>query len=178
MPRKFLRRILPGHDTVRGYRQVRWLGGLLHDPNLWHLNRRSVAGATAIAIFIGFLPVPGQTLLAAGAAIVLRANLPISAVLVWFTNPFTMPPLFYLAYRTGVTLLDRPPTGFHFEFSLGWFMNEMLGIWQPLLLGCLILGTLGALLGYSVVRLAWRLHVLAQLTRRRTRPGAPSHRRL
>jgi uncharacterized protein (DUF2062 family) len=80
---------------IKGHKNLSFLGEKLHDPNLWHLNRRSVSAAFAIGLFAAWIPTPGQMVIAAIIALYFRANLPISVALVWITNPLTMPPMFY-----------------------------------------------------------------------------------
>ena len=58
MPKKFFRRFLPDSDTVRASKYLAWCGSWLHHPNLWHLNRHSVAGGVAIGLFAGLVPGP------------------------------------------------------------------------------------------------------------------------
>lgn len=173
MPRKFFQRLLPPPHEIRDHRHLkRFFGDLVHDANLWHLNRRSVAGAFAVGLFVAFLPIPLQMVLAAALAILFRVNLPLSVVLVFITNPFTIPPLFYLAYKLGSLLLGQTPEPLQIELSLEWVMNQMGRIWQPLLLGSLLLGSLSSALGYVGVRLIWRFHIVSRLLKRRKRkPG-------
>jgi uncharacterized protein (DUF2062 family) len=78
MPRKFFRKYLPSAAEVRGNRLVAPFGGLLQHPNLWHLNRDSVAGAVAIGLFAGLVPGPLQMLTAHAHAIPQRRNLPVA----------------------------------------------------------------------------------------------------
>ena len=85
----------------------RWLGRAFHEPALWHPTRRSVAGGVAVGLFVSWIPVPLQMLLAAVLASVVRVHVPVSMVMVWFTNPLTIGPLLYAAWRTGSTLLGR-----------------------------------------------------------------------
>jgi len=143
---------------------------MLHNPALWHLNRHSVAGAFFVGLMIAFAPVPFQMLLAASLAIILRVNIPISVALVWLTNPFTMPPLFYFAYKVGQWVLSVPEHDFHFEISWNWLLHGLNHVWQPFLLGCFILGSLTGVVGYLFVRFAWRGYVLYKW---RHRPGKP-----
>ena len=82
------------------------------------MNRRSVSVACAIGLFCAFIPIPFQMILAAGLAIIVRCNLPIAVALVWITNPITMPPLFFLAYKMGAFLTDVHLGPFEFELSL------------------------------------------------------------
>jgi uncharacterized protein (DUF2062 family) len=169
MPRKFLKRYLPHPVQVRDHKQLRMFGRLLHQPDLWHLNRRSVSGAFAVGLFAAFVPIPFQMVLAAAAAIAARVNLPLSVALVWITNPITMTPLFYFAYLVGAFVLGTQAQHVEFEMSLRWFVSELDAIWQPFLLGCFLTGATSAVLGYYTVRLVWRWYVVRQLRRKRAR---------
>jgi uncharacterized protein (DUF2062 family) len=160
MPRRLLKRYLPSHDKIREHKQLRCLGKLIHDPNILHLNRRSVSGAFSVGLFMAFMPVPSQMVAAALFAVLFRVNLPISVGLVWVSNPITIPPLFYLAYKIGSFLLQVPIRRIDFEFSLQWLMHEFLAVWQPVLLGCFVLGTVSALAGNLFIRVFWRIHVI------------------
>ncbi len=160
MARKFFKRLMPHPERLRQHRSLDMLGKWLHDPNLWHLTRYSVSTAFFIGLFTAFLPIPAQMLVAGLAAVVVRANLPISVALVWVSNPLTMPPMFYLAYRVGATLLHRPIRPFEFELSVQWVTQSAGHIWQPLLLGSVLCGLFFGLLGGSLVRVLWRAHVL------------------
>jgi len=159
---------MPDHERIRNHRLLnRLFGKLLHDPNLLHLNRRSVSGAMAVGLFCAFVPLPIQMLLAAAAAIVFRVNLPISVGLVWITNPVTIPPMFYFCYKVGTWILGEPMQVVEFGLTWSWIEHELALIWQPLLLGCAVVGSSAAALGYGLTRLLWRLHVLAHLKERR-----------
>ena len=160
MPRKLIKRWLPHHTKLREHKHLRLLGKRLHDPNLWHLNRRSAAGAVSLSLFVAWLPIPGQMLVAGLAAVWLRLNLPLSVVGVWVTNPITMPPMFYLAYEFGAWLLNEPIHEVTFELSFRWLAAQLETTSEPFLLGCLVLALVSALLGYGLVRLLWRIHVL------------------
>lgn len=173
MPRRLIKRYLPDHREIRDHKHLRFLGRLLHDPNLWHLNRRSVAGAFSVGLFVAFLPVPFQMVFAAAAAIPCRVNLPISVALVWLTNPVTMPPVFYAAYTIGTWLLGIPPTEFHFEMSWTWLTRELGTMFAPFILGCLILSASSAVAGNLLVRLLWRIQILKHLRTRRERRRKP-----
>ena len=115
MPKHFFRRYLPSPREVRHNRQLRLaLGELLHDPNLWHLNRRSVSGAFAVGLFLAWIPLPIQMVSAGLLALLLRVNLPLAVVLVWITNPLTMGPMFWSAWWLGAWILgdQRIPHAF------------------------------------------------------------------
>ena len=160
MPRRFIKRYLPDHNKIREHKQLRFLRPLLYDPNLLHLNRRSVSGAFAVGLFMAWVPVPFQMILAAGAAAIVKVNLPLSVALVWISNPITMPPLFYFAYKLGSWLLDTPAQDFNFELSFNWLSQSLVHIWQPFLFGCLIMAATSALLGSLLMRGFWRFVVV------------------
>ena len=160
MPRKFFQRFLPHRKTIKEHKLLQVFGDWLHEPNLWHLSRRSVAGAFAVGLFFAWMPVPFQMVLAAGTAILLRTNLPLSVVIVWITNPITIPPMFYFAYTLGTWIVGVPVTDFSFELSFNWLLNELAAIWKPFLVGCFIMATLSSLLGYTTIQLVWRYVIL------------------
>lgn len=167
MPKDLIKRYLPDHRTIRDHKHLRFFGRLLQDPNLWHLNRRSVAGALGIGIFIAFLPIPMQMVVSAAAAIWLRVNLALAVAVVWITNPLTMPPMFYMNYKVGEWLLGRPPHPASFELSIHWLMDQAQQLWYPLILGSVVMGAVCGLLAYVTVRVGWRLYIV----RRRRRTG-------
>lgn len=172
MPREFLKKYMPDPHTIRDHKSLKMFGTLLHDPNLWHFNRRSVAKAFAVGLFFMMIPVPFQMALAAGAAIIIRSNLPLSVVLVWISNPLTMPPIFYFAYRVGAWVLQTPETEFTFEPTTEWLLNGMLTIWQPFLFGCFFLGILFSATGYISIRLLWRWSVIKKLSKKRSKDSS------
>jgi uncharacterized protein (DUF2062 family) len=65
MPKRFIRRYLPDSHKIRDHKQLRWLGKILEDPNLLHLNRYSVSGAVSVGLFVALLPIPFQMIIAA-----------------------------------------------------------------------------------------------------------------
>jgi uncharacterized protein (DUF2062 family) len=167
-----MRRISPDPKTLKEHKHFRIFGQLLHDPNLWHLNRRSAAGAFAVGLFMMYMPPFGQMLLAATAAIAFRVNLPISVALVFITNPVTIPPMFYFAYLLGSWVLGRQVAPFDLTF---WGEpHNWLTILSPLALGSLLCAIACSAFGYFAIHLLWRLHVVRHLQRRRARPQAPS----
>lgn len=160
---------MPDPQTIKNHKSLRLFGKLLHAPNLWHMNRKSIAGAFAIGLFFAWWPVPFQMVLAAAAAIWLRMNLPISVVLVWITNPVTMPVMFYFAYVVGTWIIGVPETVFHFELTLDWLMNGLSVIWKPFLTGCLTLATISGLIGYGTIQILWRINISKRWALRRQR---------
>ncbi|HZM35117.1 MAG TPA: DUF2062 domain-containing protein [Burkholderiales bacterium] len=170
MPRKLFRKYLPKADHVRSHRLVQMFGAWLQHPNLWHLNRRSVAGAVAIGLFSGLVPGPLQMLTALVLAVSLRRNLPVALLVTLYTNPFTIVPLYLLAYAYGRLLLPEgtyraPPEPFAWHWGDFGGSIEALGEWaiglgKPLLVGLPALGLTLAVLGYVAADLGWRAYVV------------------
>jgi uncharacterized protein (DUF2062 family) len=168
MARKLFKKWLPEPAEIKNKPALQFLGTLLHDPNLFHLNRHSVSVATSIGVFVAFLPIIGQMPTAAVLALLLRANLPIAIILVWISNPITIPPIFFATYELGRWVLDYPPHQFSIEFSWRWLTGEFLKLWKPLLTGSLICGTFFSISSYFFARAFWRWHVIKNWKKRQS----------
>jgi len=169
MPRRFFRKFALKRERFRGRWYLSPFDHLLHDPNLWGIRRRSVVPAFALGLFIAYLPFPGHTLMAALLALALRINIPIAALSTFASNPLTMGPMYYLAYQLGLGLLGRNPQPLEIELSLSWITEKFVTIWQPLLLGCVLLGALLAFIGYAALDLLWRASIAEYLAAKRLR---------
>jgi len=177
MPRKFFRKYLPSHESIRQNRYIALFGSLLLHPNLWHLNRRSVAGGLAVGLFSGLVPGPLQMLTAAILAVPLRVNLPVALATTLYTNPLTIGPLYVIAYGIGTLVipgeaapLSHPP-GFDWDWStFGAWLRALfewtLSLGKPLAVGLVVLAAGLAVAGYVAARLAWRAHVVLAWRRR------------
>ncbi|AJR08151.1 DUF2062 domain-containing protein [Photobacterium gaetbulicola] len=169
MPRQVIKRIMPSHDVIKRQKALKIFGNVLYNPNLWCLNRRSASGAFAVGLFMAFVPLPSQMIMAAGAAIIFSVNLPLSVCLVWISNPITMPVMFYGAYKVGAWLMDTPHQAFHFELSWEFLLHQMNQIGPPFLLGCAVCSILFSALGYFGIRGLWRYSVVRSWQKRRFR---------
>ena len=169
MPKKLIKRWLPDHQTIKTNKHLQIFGDLLHDPNLWSLNRRSVAKAFAVGLFFAFIPVPFQMVLAAGMAILVHSNLPLSVALVWISNPVTIPPIFYACYKVGTILLGIEPQEFTFELSWQWVVSSLDTVSGPFLLGCITCAVFFSALGYFLINYIWRYSVSKNWKKRSSR---------
>jgi len=79
-----------------------------------------------------------------------------------------MGPMYYFAYRLGRTLLDTPHRNFEFELSWVWLTHTFVTIWQPMLLGCVLLGSAAAVVGYVTLDLLWRSSIADYKARKRS----------
>lgn len=161
-----LKSFLPRPDHLRKVKSLSWLGHLLFDPDLWHFSRRSTANGALIGSICCFLPIPFQMVPCALLCVSARANVPLAFVLVWVSNPVTMPVMFYFAYRVGALVLGTPEVPFDIELSVDWMLTQFGRIWQPLLLGSLVCGfTMGIVL-FVGIRLYWRWRIVRRWQQR------------
>lgn len=169
---KILNRFVPDPEFIKHHKSLQFLGDKLHDPNLWHLTRRSISVAFAVGLFCAWIPTPTQMAFAAMAAIYFRANLPISVVLVWITNPVTMPPLFYFAYRVGLSFMNIESANAAFQFTVEGIWSGLGDVWQPFLVGCLILGITCSTAGYYGIRSFWAYEIKKKWAARQLKRAA------
>ncbi|MCX7092957.1 MAG: DUF2062 domain-containing protein [Methylobacter sp.] len=166
---KLINKFIPDPEIIKRHKNLQFLGDKLHEPNLWHLNRRSIALAFAVGLFCAWIPTPTQMAIAAAGAIYFRANLPISVALVWITNPITMPPLFYFAYEVGLWFMNQPAGTDESGFSVSNIFSGLSNIWQPFLVGCFIMGIVSSAVGYFGLQYYWKYHITKKWEERKAK---------
>lgn len=158
-----LRRWIPSKEEILAYSWLQPFRHWLDHDELWEFQRDSVARAVLVGTFIGFVAPLGQIFLGVLVAVLIRANVAVSAGCTLLTNPLTVVPLYFVAYLLGAWILSLP--------SLSWalFKGELLksdSIWdgltslwvlvgEPLLLGTLIMALTLSVGGYLLVKLLW-----------------------
>ncbi|MGE8355645.1 MAG: DUF2062 domain-containing protein [Microvirgula sp.] len=169
MARKWFKKYLPGPEEIAANRWLSWLGPALRRPELWQLHRRSVARAVAVGLFCGLMPGPTQMLSAGLLALWLRCNLPVALATTLYTNPFTIVPLYLLAYEYGKLLTGARGGEVVPAPELGpdgiWAWMEALGRWAlslgpSLAVGLVALALTLAVLGYLLTDWGWRWYVV------------------
>lgn len=186
MPRGQFSKRLPSAQSLKESRFLKPFAPYLDHHFLWQINRRSVAGGVAVGLFFGLLIPFAQIFFAALVAIVLRVNLPTAAFCTLVSNPLTFPAIYYFAYKLGDFLTGREIAVAEMVIEsdiqevvtvqqgevIGWFPHLMLWIQSvglPLLLGLLVMASVGALLGYFLVSGLWKLHARRRWIKRRNR---------
>ena len=173
MARKFFRKYLPSHETIRQNRFIALFGDQLQHHNLWHLHRRSVAGGVAVGLFAGLIPGsnPVQFFFAALFAVMFKVNLPVAVATTLYSNPFTIVPIYIAAHALGELVIGNGAKGNLPQNELH-LMDKSISEWgptlidwmvsqgKPLLVGLLLLALLLSFIGYFVVRGGWRLYTL------------------
>lgn len=156
MPKNLIKKYLPDPEKIRNHKSLGFLGEILHEPNLWHLNRHCVAKAFAIGMFWCLIPMPFQMLVSAFFAVRFNANLAISVALAWLSNPITMAPLLYTQYMIGSWILGLDPLDFNPEPSIEWFKTQFLEIGAPLYCGAFLSAAGMAAASYLLIDGLWK----------------------
>lgn len=172
--KQLTRRLEPWVEEITSHPWVRKYAPRLADPDLWHLNRRSSARAVAVGLFSGLIPGPFQVISAVLLSIGVRANFPLAAITTLYTNPFTIVPLYLVAFEYGSLFVrgagggaPAPPPEFVWSPQyLGALAAWMGSLGKPLAIGVLMLACTLALVGWVLVRVGWRLHVVHAWRRR------------
>ena len=180
--KKYLHRIMPTQTTLSENRFLKPFMPILKHPNLWHINRRSIAGGVALGIIGGMIPGPLQILTATLLAVICRVNLPIAVFATFYTNPFTIGPLYWLAFKLGSWVSgvagrpDIPPMPSFQTLPLSDWAYAMylwvLSLGTPLLIGLPILTAILALLSYFAVSFGWRIYIYRVIKKRYQRMQA------
>lgn len=171
---KIIKKVVPDPKVISQHKSLQFLGDRLMEPNLWHINRRSICAAIAIGLLFAWVPTPTQMAFAAAAAVYFRANLLVAVATVWVTNPVTMPPFFYFAYRVGLHFNHRPSPADNFVFSLEGIWSGFGDVIGPFLLGCLLLGLMSSLGGYIAMDSFWRYQVRKRWEERKQKRMKPN----
>lgn len=167
MPRRFFRKFAFKRDQLARQRLIAPFRHWLEDHGLWGIRRKTVVPGFAWGVFVAFLPVPGHILIAALGCLFLRCNIPVAALATFVSNPVTIGPIFYFSYRVGAKLLGIEPGPFTIELSIDWLQSTFATIWQPLLLGSVLVGSICSLIAYVSLDLLWRSSISDYKSRKR-----------
>jgi len=126
-------------------------------PEFLYPNRKMIARGVFLGVFIAFIPMPMQM-----ASVLLfmpffRFNVPIAIAMCWLSNPFTMPPMYYMEYLTGSFILGIEPAPV--KLTVEWFSENIDAIFIPLYTGTAIFSIVGSTLAYFGVNYFWKLSV-------------------
>jgi len=172
----WIRLRMPTREEMAQNKYLRPIAHRFLTPELWRFTRRSVPRGVALGIFAGFIIPVGQIFLAAFMALPARANVPLSALVTFITNPFTFPFWAVVANKLGAFILkiDLAATGgaAQDEITSGrwaWFLAMFEGVGVTVLVtifGFIVLAVVGAAVGYLLAGVVWRF-VVARKRRRR-----------
>ena len=172
-----IRKHMPSREEMAQNKYLRPIAHRFLSPELWRFTRRSVPRGIALGLFAAFIIPVGQIFLAAFLALPARANVPLSALSTFVTNPFTLPFWLIVANQVGaLTLKMDAVTGGVANDELasgrwGWAIEafEVAGVTA---FGFIVLSVVSAALGYLLSSLAWRFIVSNKRKRRLKRMEA------
>lgn len=165
----WIRRHMPSREQMAKNKYLAPIAHRFLSPELWRFTRRSVPRGVALGIFAGFIIPVGQIFLAAFLALPARANVPLSALVTFITNPFTFPIWAVAANRLGAFILkvDLAATGGAAETEMrserwAWLVELFEGAGVTVLVtvfGFVVLAIVGAAVGYLLASFVWRFIV-------------------
>src|ERR1700730_7547275 len=168
---RWLKRITPDRHTLEKLWCLRPFKDVVLARGGWTFNRHSVTRAFALGLFIAFIPpspLPVHLVTCAVLGILFRLNLPVLFATVFISNPFTWFPQIAGSIWVGAKLMGLNLMPMLHELGHRNLRAQISQLWEPLLLGALVLGLSAAALGYLLAQSLWRARVLYRLRRRRS----------
>ncbi len=134
------------------------------------INRKSISRGVGLGLFIAFIPMPFQMFAVLALTPFVRFNVPIAIAMVWLSNPVTMPPMYFMEYKTGLYFLNQPPLP-NIELTMDWFQNNIDDIVVPLYLGTFFYSVSVSIVAFLVINILWirSIHNYKRLRKMRKR---------
>lgn len=118
-----------------------------------HGDPHYVAMGMSIGVFISLTPtVPLHTVLAVGLSFILRGSKAAAAIGVWFSNPVTMPFLYYASYKAGAFLIAKPMDPHVTGMTMAELLDLGLEMTIAAIIGGILLGIPPAIAVYFITR--------------------------
>jgi uncharacterized protein (DUF2062 family) len=173
---RWLKRVTPDRATLEKHWCLKPFTALVVDRGCWTFNRHSVTRAFALGLFIAFIPptppLPVHLVTCVILGVIFRLNIPVLFATVFVSNPFTWLPQVAGSIWVGAKLMGLDLAPFFRELHSRTIFAHIHELWEPLLLGALVLGCIAAVAGYVLMQSVWRARVRYHLRRRRARSGA------
>lgn len=132
----------------------------------FNINRKMITRGILIGLFWAFIPMPMQMLAVVACTPFVRFNVPVAIAMVWLSNPFTMPPMYYMEYLTGNFILGKEGLP-DITLTLDWFSDNIADIFLPLYVGAAFYSTVVSFLIYLFVNWLWIRSVKEERTEKR-----------
>lgn len=161
----WLVRAIPTRERLAGNRWLRPVAHRVLAPSLWRFTRRSVPRGVALGLGTGLLFPFAHMPIAAVAALPIRANVPVAVGVTLLSNPLTLPPLLYCAFRIGhwVLRIDAAlpgaPVAHATAANVGWLHWLVSEAGPSTIVGMLVITAVLATLGYALTALGWRVWI-------------------
>lgn len=169
----WLKRITPERGALEKLWCLKPFAALVQGRGCWSFNRSRVINAFSLGLLIAFVPptppLPLHLTLCAVLGLLFRLNIPVLVATVFVSNPVTWFPQVAGSLWVGAKLMDLDLMPVFQSLNHRNAGAQLLQLWEPLLLGALVLGVCAAATGYLLAQCAWRGRVLYRLHRRRER---------
>ena len=169
---QWVTRHIPTRETIHHYRLLRPFAPYLSRGSLWRLNRRSVPRGVAVGLFVAVIIPFMHTFIAALLAIPARANVAVAALFTLAVNPFTIPLMYFAAFRIGswelhhdASLLN-PADAERFSSELSRMLFWVHHASGSIAVGILTLAATTAVIGYLASSFGWRIWCARRWRRR------------
>lgn len=145
-------------SRLKGSRLHSWLGDGLIAKALWRPTRESLARAWLVGFPITVVPfLPGQSIIACVAALLVRGNLLLCIALQFLSTPLTAPIHLSTCYFVGEVARGASPMKVWSEAKAAP-RKVLLSVHAvtSLYLGGAIVGIIGGVAGYAIIQQTWR----------------------
>lgn len=166
-----IRKHTPTREEMAANKYLAPIAHRFLSPELWRFTRRSVPRGVALGLFAAFIIPIGQIFLAAFLALPARANVPLSALTTFITNPFTLPFWLVVANKVGNFTLNIDVAGQAIASAKvntgAWAMVvDFFQMAGATAFGFLVLAVVTPSVGYLVSGWVWRVVVSRKRARR------------
>ena len=156
---------VPTRESMERNRFLRPVAHRILAPSLWRFTRRSVPRGVALGMVTGILCPVAHMPLAAVLAFPVRANVPVAVGVTLLNNPVTVPPLWWLAYHIGRSVLrfDRvvpgSPVATSVTANAGWLHWLVAQGGPATIVGLMVIAAGAAVGGYFATAFIWRWRI-------------------
>jgi uncharacterized protein len=173
---RWLKSITPARHALEKRWYLKRFAALVVNRGCWAFKRTRVINAFSVGLLVAFVPptplLPLHLTLCLVLGIVFRLNLPVLLATVFVSNPLTWAPQVAGSIWVGAKLMGLNLMPMLHGLSHRNFRTQIQQLWEPLLLGALVLGVCAAAAGYLLAQCVWRGRVIYRLHRRRARLNA------
>jgi hypothetical protein len=162
---------MPRREDLARNPWIKPFGQRILHSEFWRFTRRSVPRGVALGLLVGiFVMIPGAQIIGSALlCIPFRGNIPVAALMTFFSNPFTTPFILTASYFLGESLGlggDKGVPGRDATLS-EWFDWLFSDAALATVSGLFVIAIVTALVGYLASILVWRWWT-AHKWRRRT----------
>lgn len=172
--KNWLQRNLPDRKILSENPLLRPFKDRFLSAELWRFTRRSVPVGVAIGFLTAIIVlVPGfQMFVAVLLCPLFRGNIPTALIATFINTPITTPPLIYISYLLGSTILGKDR---NYPLAAGEKLTDMsISDWwswlisagQPMLIGLFAIAVVTAAIGYLLTSWLWARWIFRKYRRR------------